>query len=87
MKKLLFIMSLVLFTMVSCKNNDNHHNEMNHDGEHHDSIMTDETQKTKMNDETAMYSCPMKCEKDKVYHEAGTCPECGMDLTLMNETE
>jgi len=23
----------------------------------------------------------MKCEGDKVYKEAGSCPKCGMDLT------
>ena len=26
------------------------------------------------------YQCPMKCEGDKVYHEAGKCPKCKMDL-------
>ncbi|MFH1320475.1 MAG: heavy metal-binding domain-containing protein [Bacteroidota bacterium] len=29
--------------------------------------------------ETA-YICPMKCEGDKTYKEAGACPVCGMDL-------
>ncbi len=29
---------------------------------------------------TATYQCPMKCEGDKTYAEAGTCPECKMDL-------
>ncbi len=28
----------------------------------------------------AHYSCPMQCEGDKQYDEAGTCPVCGMDL-------
>jgi transcription initiation factor IIE alpha subunit len=27
-----------------------------------------------------MYQCPMKCESDKMYDEAGSCPVCGMDL-------
>ena len=32
-------------------------------------------------DATAMtYQCPMKCEGDKTYEQAGKCPKCGMDL-------
>lgn len=27
-----------------------------------------------------IYYCPMHCEGDKVYHKAGNCPVCGMDL-------
>ncbi|AWV98834.1 heavy metal-binding domain-containing protein [Arcticibacterium luteifluviistationis] len=26
------------------------------------------------------YACPMECEADKVYEEAGKCPVCKMDL-------
>lgn len=80
MKNVTTLLAVVLFTMVSCKNNDNHHNDMNHDGQHHDSTMTDETNKPMMDDKTVTYSCPMKCEKDKTYHEPGTCPECSMEL-------
>jgi Cu2+-exporting ATPase len=29
--------------------------------------------------ETSFY-CPMKCEGEKVYVNAGSCPKCGMDL-------
>ena len=29
------------------------------------------------------YYCPMKCEGDKTYAEAGTCPKCGMDMVLL----
>ena len=35
----------------------------------------------KMEASAATFDCPMKCEGDKVYHEAGECPKCGMDLT------
>jgi|JI10StandDraft_1071094.scaffolds.fasta_scaffold11973_4 hypothetical protein len=28
----------------------------------------------------AAYQCPMKCEGDKTYAEAGRCPVCNMDL-------
>lgn len=27
-----------------------------------------------------IYQCPMKCEKDKIYHSPGSCPVCKMDL-------
>ena len=27
-----------------------------------------------------IYQCPMKCEGEKTYDKAGTCPVCGMDL-------
>ena len=26
------------------------------------------------------YQCPMKCEGEKTYAQAGKCPECEMDL-------
>ena len=28
----------------------------------------------------AVYQCPMKCEGEKTYDQAGKCPKCGMDL-------
>ena len=28
----------------------------------------------------AEYQCPMQCEKEKTYHEPGSCPKCKMDL-------
>lgn len=37
------------------------------------------SESTEQVEETAYY-CPMKCEGDKTYNEAGSCPECGMDL-------
>ncbi|AWM15348.1 heavy metal transporter [Flavobacterium sediminis] len=33
-----------------------------------------------MSDNHTKYACPMKCEGDKTYDEAGSCPKCGMDL-------
>lgn len=32
-----------------------------------------------------VYSCPMKCEGEKTYPQAGKCPVCGMDLTRLKE--
>ena len=31
-------------------------------------------------DHAKVYSCPMKCEGDKTYAEAGKCTKCSMDL-------
>jgi len=31
-------------------------------------------------DESATYQCPMDCEDGKTYEEAGSCPDCKMDL-------
>jgi hypothetical protein len=29
---------------------------------------------------TVVYQCPMKCQGDTAYVNAGSCPVCGMDL-------
>lgn len=44
--------------------------------------------KTVATDELAMavYACPMKCEGDKTYHEAGKCPKCKMNLKEVEKT-
>ncbi|WP_420402226.1 SCO family protein [Flagellimonas sp.] len=34
----------------------------------------------KMASSELAYTCPMKCESDKTYYEAGSCPVCKMDL-------
>lgn len=31
----------------------------------------------------AVYACPMKCEGEKTYPQAGQCPVCGMDLEVV----
>ncbi len=33
----------------------------------------------------ASFACPMKCEGDKMYDKAGTCPKCGMNLKEKKE--
>jgi len=35
---------------------------------------------TKTEATTAVYQCPMDCEKGKTYDKAGSCPVCKMDL-------
>src|SRR5688572_25034428 len=39
----------------------------------------------KVEDGTAVYACPMKCEGETVYAEPGKCPVCGMDLVPMKD--
>ena len=35
----------------------------------------------------AVYQCPMKCEGEKTYDQAGKCPKCGMDLKELENHE
>ena len=44
------------------------------------SCSSEQTSETTEQVEETAYYCPMKCEGDKTYDEAGACPECGMDL-------
>jgi len=38
--------------------------------------------------DTTLYQCPMKCEAEKAYQKAGSCPVCKMDLKpITNQTE
>ncbi len=47
------------------------HDHSNHEQQH---------QPKKEGKGTGNFYCPMQCEGDKVYDEAGDCPVCGMDL-------
>lgn len=48
---------------------------------HHTTQVNDkETGPEALNDEAGIYYCPMHCEGNKVYHQPGHCPVCGMDL-------
>lgn len=84
MKKLISLTAIALFAMVSCKNNENHNNDMHQDGQHNDSIMHDDTHETIIDNETAMYSCPMHPEVKGA--KGDQCPECGMDLEVISTT-
>jgi predicted small lipoprotein YifL len=42
-----------------------------------------ETPKTE--ETTAVYQCPMDCEKGKTYDKPGSCPVCKMDLKPVKE--
>ena len=39
-----------------------------------------ETTDGKSQNKTIAYACPMKCEEEKTYDKAGSCPKCGMNL-------
>lgn len=47
-------------------------------GEHHHS--TDIKEEEPKGKGTGTFYCPMHCEGDKIYHKAGDCRVCGMDL-------
>jgi len=68
MRKSILILSLLALSFTACKN---------------DAKKETENTKTEMTAK-AEYACPMKCEGDKTYHEAGQCPKCGMDLKKMD---
>lgn len=46
-------------------------------GEH---VQTSKKQTQPKGQGTGVFYCPMHCEDDKTYDEAGDCPVCGMDL-------
>ena len=91
MKKLILLMvavfSLSLVT-TSCKESkkDSDKTEMHEDHEKHEEHAEEaheEGADQKMAE--AVYACPMDCEDGKTYAEAGTCPECKMDLKAKGE--
>ena len=49
-------------------------------------VVTEESEPTEEVAEGKFY-CPMKCEGEKMYVEAGTCPTCKMDLVSGEESE
>lgn len=44
------------------------------------SNMKSDSKESMSHDMAASYICPMKCEGEKTYEKAGSCPKCGMDL-------
>ena len=58
---------------------DNHdHDGHDHDGHDHDGHDHD-------HDGEVAYGCPMLCEAEKTYAEAGKCPVCKMDLKKVED--
>ena len=64
MNKLIF--ALLFFVFIACSGNEKK--------------STTKTADKTQTAETKKYACPMKCEGEKTYAEAGKCPVCKMDL-------
>ncbi len=65
-----------LFFFAACGGNATSTNE-HADHEHETPATEAEAQEV-----SEVYYCPMKCEGEKTYDEAGKCPVCGMDLKV-----
>ncbi len=74
---LLAFTALVL-SLASCGGSDS----QNHDQDHQqDTSKVDTTANAQpKGEEGVLYYCPMKCEGEKQYHQAGECVVCEMDL-------
>ncbi|KPM49262.1 heavy metal-binding domain-containing protein [Jiulongibacter sediminis] len=74
------LMALLMASFVACTNSETQetaaeeHIHEHGDMDHHDMEATEMAE--------GKYSCPMACEGDKTYDEAGKCPVCEMDLEL-----
>ncbi|MDX1940947.1 MAG: heavy metal-binding domain-containing protein [Saprospiraceae bacterium] len=69
----LFVITLVFVT--ACGGNATTEEHKDHD---HDAA----TEQPKATEAAEVYHCPMECEGEKTYDEAGKCPVCGMDLEV-----
>ena len=67
--------TLALLAFTACGGSDQQ-------SEHKEHMQTDSTMHSH-EEHAAAYQCPMKCEGDKTYAEAGQCPVCNMDLRVM----
>ena len=67
---IMFAFAIATFTFVSCKGEAKDETTEEHAGHDHEA--------GEMN--MAGFTCPMDCEKGKIYDEAGKCPVCEMDL-------
>jgi hypothetical protein len=47
----------------------------------------EQVEETDVHQHAALFQCPMLCEGDKTYAEAGKCPSCGMDMEEVEEHE
>ena len=66
MKRILFV--LALGTLAACTDTTKNATEAT------------ETPTLEVAADAKQYACPMKCEGEKTYTEAGKCPVCEMDL-------
>jgi hypothetical protein len=70
------ILAASIFLTAACSSNDSKRAES-------------EAAATTDNTQTVAYACPMHCEGEKTYAQAGKCPVCKMDLqeVAMAETD
>ena len=66
-------------TFQEALNNDGGKYSIHKQGEHHHHLEDKKESQPKAKG-TGTFYCPMHCEGDKTYDEAGDCPVCGMDL-------
>lgn len=72
MKKLFFV--LAFGSLVACSGNDKESEKKT------DMPMMEQMPGMEQMTDKKQYACPMRCEGEKTYAEAGTCPVCKMDL-------
>ncbi len=72
----LSLFAAALFFVTACGGNAKTDEHAGHD---HDTPAATESGEAKA---AEVYYCPMKCEGEKTYDEAGKCPVCGMDLVI-----
>ena len=64
---------------MNMKSGDMMHKKMkNHDMK--DGNKSEVKMESRSSDMASSYICPMKCEGEKTYEKAESCPKCGMDL-------
>ena len=87
-----FVFILLMFGamafITACGGGDDHGHDHDNDHADHEHVDVDEGHDEAHHDDDAdakeaAYMCPMKCEGEKTYAEAGTCPKCKMDLELI----
>jgi len=71
------LMAFAMIAFTACGGDADHGHEGQ--GDHNQHMHSDSTGHTH-EAHAAAYQCPMKCEGDKTYAEAGKCPVCKMDL-------
>ncbi|WP_026994523.1 heavy metal-binding domain-containing protein [Flectobacillus major] len=76
MKKIVIGM-LLATTMMACGGKETAKEETT-------TVKADSTSNVASSD-SAAYQCPMKCEGEKTYTQAGKCPTCGMDLAEVSK--
>ena len=73
----IIVIAVSAIYLTSCGSNAEHDHD--HDHENHVEEHADDHDHGD-HEHSVAYQCPMLCEGDKIYAEAGSCPECGMDL-------